>query len=111
MSESILNKEERLVEVYNPNNQSEKQNEILSDKVRKFKKSENLYKKNPTEKNKKNMKVSASNLEGWICSGNLKVKSYTDIVDGDKIINEISESDTTLSSSDWSNVLKINNVG
>jgi hypothetical protein len=32
-------------------------------------------------------------------------------MDGDKIINEVTEGDTTLSSSDWSNVLKINNVG
>jgi hypothetical protein len=111
MSNSILNKEERLVEVYNIVNQSEKQNEILSNKVRKFKKSHNLYKKSPTEKNMKNMKGCASNIESWIGSGNLMVKSYTDIVDGDKIINEISEDDSTLSSSDWSNITKINNVG
>ena len=111
MSNSILNKEERLVEVFNTSNQSVKQNEILNDKIRKFKKSENLYVKSPSEKTEKEMNVKANQMFDWMSSCSLQLKSFNDIVDGDKIINEVTEKDTTLSSSDWSNVLKINNVG
>ena len=111
MSNSILNKDERLVEVFNTSNQSVKQNEILNDKIRKFKKSENLFKRSPSEKSEKEMKTNANQIFGWMSSCSLQLKSYNDIVDGDKIINEVTENDTTLSSSDWSNVLKINNVG
>ena len=111
MSNSILNKEERLVEVFNTSNQSVKQNEILNGKIRKFKKSENLFKKSPSEKTEKEMNTKAKQTFDWMSSCSLQLKSFNDIVDGDKIINEVTEKDTTLSSSDWSNVLKINNVG